>query len=196
MARFFINVGAMDGMDTNQLLRFICETTNLDRSNIGRIDVKNSFSFFEVDSQLGDMLVPAFKDASYRNRSVRVEVSAGNGGGGEREGGRSSYGGDRSPSRSYGGDRGGRSYGGDRSGSRSYGGDRDGNRSYGGDREGNRNNHAPARTFKKDFEKTSAPVRKQESEAVVEAKDNKKMWEGLLEEENKGERKKKFKKKI
>ncbi|HXC05053.1 MAG TPA: DEAD/DEAH box helicase, partial [Bacteroidia bacterium] len=46
MTRFFINVGEMDGLDKGGLLRFICDTSNLEGSNVGRIDIKSSFSFF------------------------------------------------------------------------------------------------------------------------------------------------------
>lgn len=86
-SRFFISIGMMDGMDKGQLLRFICDTTNLEGSNIGRIEIKHSFSFFEVESELEDILLAAFKDITYRGRQVKVELSGnrgGGGGGGER----------------------------------------------------------------------------------------------------------------
>jgi ATP-dependent RNA helicase DeaD len=98
-SRFFISVGLMDGLDKGQLLRFICDTTNLEGSNIGRIELKHSFSFFEVESELEDILQHAFADVTFRGRKVKVELSTnpGGGGGGERRehrgGGGGGYGG-------------------------------------------------------------------------------------------------------
>jgi len=85
-SRFFISVGLMDGLDKGQLLRFICDATNLEGSNIGRIELKHSFSFFEVESELEDILQSAFKDVTYRGRKVKVELSGNrNAGGGRSE---------------------------------------------------------------------------------------------------------------
>jgi len=44
-SRFFISVGLMDGLDKGSLLRIGRITTNLEGSNIGRIELKHSFSF-------------------------------------------------------------------------------------------------------------------------------------------------------
>jgi ATP-dependent RNA helicase DeaD len=86
-SRFFISIGMMDGLDKGQLLRFICDTTNLEGSNIGRIEIKHSFSFFEVESELEDILQNAFKDITFRGRKVKVELSTNRGGGESRGGG-------------------------------------------------------------------------------------------------------------
>lgn len=89
-SRFFISVGLMDGLDKGSLLRFVCDTTNLEGSNIGRIELKHSFSFFEVESELEDILLTAFKEVTYRGRKVNVELSTmrnsgSDDGGGERK---------------------------------------------------------------------------------------------------------------
>jgi ATP-dependent RNA helicase DeaD len=110
-SRFFISIGMMDGLDKGSLLRFVCDSTNLEGSNIGRIEIKHSFSFFEVESELEDILMNAFKDVTYRGRKVKLELSSNRGGGesSERSGG--GYNGGYNKKRSYGDkDRG--SYGG------------------------------------------------------------------------------------
>jgi ATP-dependent RNA helicase DeaD len=77
MTRFFINVGEMDGLDKGGLLRFICDTSNLEGSNIGRIDIKSSFSFFDAAKEVEDFLITAFKGQMFKGRSVRIDPSNG-----------------------------------------------------------------------------------------------------------------------
>ncbi len=81
MTRFFINVGEMDGLDKGGLLRFICDTSNLEGSNIGRIDIKSNFSFFDAAKEVEDFLMNAFKDQTYKGRNVRIDPSNGAGAG-------------------------------------------------------------------------------------------------------------------
>jgi ATP-dependent RNA helicase DeaD len=136
MTRFFINVGEMDGLDKGGLLRFICDTSNLEGSNIGRIDIKSSFSFFDAAKEVEDFLMNAFKDQTFKGRSVRIDPSNGSGGAGYRDNnsfgkGKRPYGGGGSggdsswKKKSYGGGGGGYSDGGSSSGGgyrkRSYG---------------------------------------------------------------------------
>jgi ATP-dependent RNA helicase DeaD len=135
MTRFFINVGEKDGLDKGGLLRFICDTSNLEGSNIGRIDIKDTFSFFDAAKEVEDFLINAFKDQSYKGRSVRIDPSNGGGSGGG--------GGDRSFGKkrpySSGGDSGGwkkKSYGSGSSGGGYSTGDNAGyarKKSYGSD---------------------------------------------------------------
>jgi len=133
MTRFFINVGEMDGLDKGGLLRFICDTSNLEGSNIGRIDIKSSFSFFDAAKEVEDFLMNAFKGQTFKGRSVRIDPSNGSGGAAYRENGfgkgKRPYGGgggsgDSSwKKKSYGGSGGGYSDGGSGGGykKRSYG---------------------------------------------------------------------------
>jgi ATP-dependent RNA helicase DeaD len=97
MTRFFINVGEMDGLDKGGLLRFICDTSNLEGSNIGRIDIKGSFSFFDAAKEVEDFLINAFKGQTFKGRNVRIDPSTGAPGGG---GGGNSFGKGKRP---YGG---------------------------------------------------------------------------------------------
>jgi ATP-dependent RNA helicase DeaD len=102
MTRFFINVGEMDGLDKGGLLRFICDTSNLEGSNIGRIDVKSSFSFFDAAKEVEDFLLNAFKGSTFKGRKVRIDpADSGNGNSG---GGGNSFGSGKRP---YGGGEGG-----------------------------------------------------------------------------------------
>jgi ATP-dependent RNA helicase DeaD len=126
--RFFINIGEMDGLDKLELRDFVVHCTGMDKNEVGKIDVKDKFSFFEVDPKIAPLVIEGFQNKFYNQRRVRIEVSEGRSGGSG--GGRSYGGGSGRSGGSYGG---GKRYGGgdDRGGFR---GDRGGDR--GGDSRG------------------------------------------------------------
>lgn len=134
--RLFINVGSVDEFTRGDLLSFVCNNGKISGKNIGKIDLKGVYSFFEVENAFVDPLFTNFKDIQFNNRSVRIEKSGDAPEGGERRGGdrggeRRSYGGGER--KSYGGGE-RKSYGGDR---RSSGGSgrREGGNSGGGFRD-------------------------------------------------------------
>lgn len=129
-ARFFISVGEKDGLDKTGLLKFI-NRQGLGNYKIGRIDVKHTFSFFEIDASAADEVQNNLNGVEFGNRQVRVELESGrSGGGGSRGGGRGGYGGGggRGGNRGGGGGRGG--YGGGSRDGGGYGGG--GKKRYGG----------------------------------------------------------------
>ncbi|MCO4822301.1 MAG: DbpA RNA binding domain-containing protein, partial [Flavobacteriaceae bacterium] len=112
--RYFINVGRKDGYDWMRLKDFLKEVLELGRDDVFKVDVKESFSFFNTDKGLQEKVLAFFNDFKYNDRFVNVEVSEDKGrSGGGRSGGRRNdrRGGDRRSDRRGGGDR--------RSGSRS-----------------------------------------------------------------------------
>ena len=135
--RFFINVGELDDLNVLSLRDMVCKITSLDKDAVGRIDVKSSFSFFEVEPRLSQIVSEAFKGQKLNGRSVRVEASGGGSstsrgrsrseGGSGGSGGSGGGGGFRRRTGSSGGGEGKGSYGGGGGGSRekrdfSYGG--------------------------------------------------------------------------
>ncbi len=127
--RFFVSIGKRDGLNPGGLLRMICDEAGLTSSNIGKIDVMPSFSFFEADDVHATKILSAVNGANYEGNTVSIEITKkkAESRGGDRRGGFSGGGG-----RSGGGDRGG--FSGSRSGGYAGGGDRD----RGGDRGGDR----------------------------------------------------------
>ncbi len=126
--RLFINLGKIDGIGPTQLIGLINDTTQTRDMRIGRIEMLNTFSFFEIDSKHLDQVIEAFKTAKYQSRKVSIEVAnkktERGGGGGDR---RRSEGGDRRRSDS--------GYGREGGSSRDGGGSRDSgsrDRSFGG----------------------------------------------------------------
>ncbi|NKI27281.1 DEAD/DEAH box helicase [Arenibacter sp. 6A1] len=106
--RYFINVGEKDGYDWMSLKDFLRDTVNLGQDDIFKVDVKESFSFFNTDAAVTENILKTFTEFKVDGRFVNVEVSKSPGGGGGR--GRGS----RDRGKSFGGgrdrdnDRGGR----------------------------------------------------------------------------------------
>ncbi len=119
--RFFVNLGKKDGLNPGGLLRVACDSTGLQSSSFGRIDILSSYSFFEVENDLADKILKEVNGADYEGHTLNIEVTKGKSGGG---GGRSGGSGNRRSTPRPGG---GRSSGGFRK-SGSGGGDRDRNR--------------------------------------------------------------------
>ncbi len=105
--RLFINVGSVDEFTRGDLLSFVCNNGKISGKNVGKIDLKGVYSFFEIEDASVDTLFNNFKDVQFNNRSVRIEKSGdaaesrSGGGGGERK--RSFGGGGGGERRSYGG---------------------------------------------------------------------------------------------
>ncbi|NVM64014.1 ATP-dependent RNA helicase DeaD [Mucilaginibacter sp. SG538B] len=125
--RLFINLGSVDEFNRGDLLGYICNTTKISGRTVGKIDVKGVYSFFEVQNEDVDKVMASFKEAEYKGRPVRIEIS-GEGTSDNRSGGERREGGYRSGDRREGGYRGGdRREGGYRGGERREGGGYRGN---------------------------------------------------------------------
>ncbi|WKB80561.1 DEAD/DEAH box helicase [Cellulophaga lytica] len=125
--RYFINVGERDDYDWMTLKDFLRDTVGLGKEDVFKVDVKESFSFFNTDAEHTEKVLATFTEFKVDGRFVNVEISNNPGGGGGRgRGGRGR--GDRGRSSSSrgrdnrgGGDR-GRSRNKDSRGSRDSGG--------------------------------------------------------------------------
>ena len=73
--RYFINVGERDGYDWMSLKDFLKDTLQLDKNDLFRVDVKESFSFFNSEAALKDQILETFTDFKVNGRFVNVEVS-------------------------------------------------------------------------------------------------------------------------
>jgi ATP-dependent RNA helicase DeaD len=101
-SRYFINVGSKDGFDWMKLKDFLKEQLELGRDDVFKVDVKESFSFFNTEKGLQEKVLAFFTDFKHEGRFVNVEVSEDRGGRSRGGGGRSRGGNDR---RSSGGSR-------------------------------------------------------------------------------------------
>ena len=73
--RYFINIGERDGYDWKSLKDFLKATLNLGRDDVFKVDVKNSFSFFNTDADLSDLVMSTFTDFQMDGRLINVELS-------------------------------------------------------------------------------------------------------------------------
>lgn len=78
--RYFINVGRKDGYDWMKLKDFLKEVLELGRDDVFKVDVKDSFSFFNTETSVQDKVLAFFTDFKHNGRFVNVEVSEDRGG--------------------------------------------------------------------------------------------------------------------
>lgn len=82
--RFFLNFGKTDGLYPNQLIELINKCVP-GRVNVGKIDLRDSFSFFEVDNNEARRVMEKMNGFEIDGRRISVEFAQekrGNGGGG------------------------------------------------------------------------------------------------------------------
>ena len=109
-ARFFLNFGKADGLFPNQLIELVNKCVP-GKVRIGKIDLRDNFSFFEVEESESKRVMDSMNGFEIEGRRISVEpAQAQKGGGGDRKGrGGSSFKGKRDGRDFRGGDRKGRS---------------------------------------------------------------------------------------
>ena len=106
--QMFINLGSADGFDKGKMLGYICGMSGLSGELIGRMMIKDVYSFVDIEPDHFEQVKNSFANANYKGRSIRVDESAGGQGGGAPRGG----GGDGSRGEGGGGYKGGSGGGG------------------------------------------------------------------------------------
>jgi ATP-dependent RNA helicase DeaD len=74
--RYFLNIGSKDGFDWMSLKDFLRDLLNLGKDDVYRVDVKDSFSFFNTDATHQDLVLGIFENFKLEGRNVNVEVSS------------------------------------------------------------------------------------------------------------------------
>lgn len=102
--RYFINVGRKDGFDWMKLKDFLKEVLELGRDDVFKVDVKDSFSFFNTEKDQTEKVLEFFTDFKHNGRFINVEITEDKGRSRNRNRGRKRkdrrLGGSRSSSRS------------------------------------------------------------------------------------------------
>ncbi len=83
MTRYFVSVGELDGLDKSGMVRLICDSTGLPNAKVGRIELRRSFSFFEVPQQFEHIVEERFSEVYVNDRLLRIEKTAAESGGGQ-----------------------------------------------------------------------------------------------------------------
>ncbi|WP_035277396.1 DEAD/DEAH box helicase [Desulforegula conservatrix] len=74
--RYSINLGYKDNLTPAELIGLINRCTRRRNIDIGKIDLMNTSSFFEIDHKSAPTILNAFKGMEYNNRAVVVQVSS------------------------------------------------------------------------------------------------------------------------
>lgn len=87
--RLFINIGSMDVGGKGPFINMICKEANISGQAIGRIDMQEKFTFFEVEENSAEQVITELKDAEFEGRTIRINAGdrferKGGGGGGNR----------------------------------------------------------------------------------------------------------------
>jgi ATP-dependent RNA helicase DeaD len=77
MTRFFINLGELDGLQWKFLKDYLADISGVSNLHIFGVDVKKSFSFFEVESKDAQAFLNVNeKQLKFNDRPIKIEVSA------------------------------------------------------------------------------------------------------------------------
>ena len=85
-ARLFLNLGKTDGFFPNQVIDLINHYIKKERIQVGRIDLMQNFSFFEVIESQAPLVVKALNRATVNGRKVVVEFAEENDGKSDKSG--------------------------------------------------------------------------------------------------------------
>ncbi|MEZ5172239.1 MAG: DbpA RNA binding domain-containing protein [Bacteroidia bacterium] len=66
------------------MVRLICDSTGLPNARVGKIELRRSFSFFEVPQQFEHLVEERFSDVYVNDRQIRLEKTSEGGGGDNR----------------------------------------------------------------------------------------------------------------
>ncbi len=78
--RYFINVGRKDGYDWMKLKDYLKEVLQLGRDDVFKVDVKDSFSFFNTEKEHQYKVLEFFTDYKENGRFINVEITEDRGG--------------------------------------------------------------------------------------------------------------------
>jgi len=74
-ARFFIHLGKKDGVAPKDIIGMINDNTHDRDINIGDIDIKDNFSFFEVGEKYTTKVLNSFRNSKFKGHRVIVEIA-------------------------------------------------------------------------------------------------------------------------
>ncbi len=72
MQRIMINVGGLDHIRQGAIVRVVCEAAGIQSSDIGAIDIKREFSFFDVDKRVAPQVLSTLPGAELDGRRLEV----------------------------------------------------------------------------------------------------------------------------
>ena len=76
MQRFYIDKGFKTGLNKGALLRIICSYGQVTSKSVGRLDLFNDFSFFEVDSKQTKQVIDGMNNQEFEGNKIKVETAS------------------------------------------------------------------------------------------------------------------------
>ena len=70
--RLFINIGKMDIGGVPDFISLVCEYSQIKGSSLGKIDIQERHTFFEIDKKAADQVVAAFDGSIMDGRPIRI----------------------------------------------------------------------------------------------------------------------------
>jgi ATP-dependent RNA helicase DeaD len=70
--RLFVNLGTKDGFYKASFLQFVLDMSDMKKDNLGKIDMRDMFSFVEVEKGAGKKMVQAIDGKSFKGRKIRM----------------------------------------------------------------------------------------------------------------------------
>ena len=77
--QLFINLGTADGFDKGKMLGYVCGISGVSGELIGRMLIKDVYSFIDIEPDHFEQVKNSFNNANYKGRTVRVDEAAGGG---------------------------------------------------------------------------------------------------------------------
>lgn len=71
-ARLFINLGTMDLQQKGDFLGYICRSCNISGDFVGRIDMSEKYTFFDIHQDSAEQVIAALDGGDYKGRPLRV----------------------------------------------------------------------------------------------------------------------------
>ncbi|MCJ7665762.1 MAG: DbpA RNA binding domain-containing protein, partial [Actinobacteria bacterium] len=75
----FINLGTMDGFNTDSMQDYLKEMTGLSAEAFERINIKGAYSFIDMKDPFLPEVLDSFENEVYKGRKIRVDGSGGGG---------------------------------------------------------------------------------------------------------------------
>ena len=75
LTRLFLNVGKKENLTPVRLIGIINNALDSGTAEIGKIEILNNFSFFEIEPQAAQVLLTAIKSQTFEGRDLSVEIA-------------------------------------------------------------------------------------------------------------------------
>lgn len=76
--KFFLTLGAKDGLNKGKLLDLINTNDNIAGADIGKIEIMPGYTFFEMDSNYENEVIRAFNNKRYAGKRLKIEIKNSN----------------------------------------------------------------------------------------------------------------------